>query len=110
MLGFLAWLVVVAASVGAVGIRVDVGLVGLTYSPTSISARVGDVVKFYFHPKNHSVVQSSFESPCDSSSITNPFFSGFVPVSDGEAVSGILTRYTQRVGLIFIENRLRLSK
>jgi plastocyanin len=83
----------VAAGLAAVcvvdcsSVRVDVGLVGLTFFPKSIPAEVGDVVKFYFHPKNHSVVQSSFESPCDSSSITNPMFSGFVPVSYGEAVS-----------------------
>jgi plastocyanin len=89
---FVAAVLAAVQSVSCSIIRVDVGLVGLTYSPSSIPAEVGDVVKFYFHPKNHSVVQSSFESPCDSSSVTNPFFSGFVPVSYGEAVSTI-SRY-----------------
>ncbi|KAJ7337714.1 hypothetical protein DFH08DRAFT_1082838 [Mycena albidolilacea] len=37
---------------------------GLTFSPSNITATVGDVVSFQFQSKNHSVTQSSFASPC----------------------------------------------
>ncbi|KAJ7278922.1 Cupredoxin [Mycena rebaudengoi] len=43
---------------------IKVGADGLTYTPSSISAAVGDTVTFEFHPKNHTVTQSSFEQPC----------------------------------------------
>ncbi|KAJ7200283.1 hypothetical protein B0H12DRAFT_547583 [Mycena haematopus] len=36
----------------------------LTFSPSNITAKVGDVVNFQFLSKNHSVTQSSFASPC----------------------------------------------
>jgi plastocyanin len=78
---------VVVSIVGAKVIRVDVGLNGLTFTPNAVSAALGDVVDFHFHPKNHSVVQSSFDSPCNSSSVLNPIFSGFFPVLEGESVS-----------------------
>jgi plastocyanin len=32
---------------------IKVGADGLTYTPSSISAAVGDTVTFEFHPKNH---------------------------------------------------------
>ncbi|KAJ7858411.1 hypothetical protein B0H14DRAFT_662574 [Mycena olivaceomarginata] len=37
---------------------------GLTFSPSNITANVGDTVTFQFQSKNHSVTQSSFASPC----------------------------------------------
>ncbi|KAF8217973.1 hypothetical protein K438DRAFT_1656883 [Mycena galopus ATCC 62051] len=36
----------------------------LTFSPSNITANVGDTVTFQFQSKNHSVTQSSFASPC----------------------------------------------
>ncbi|KAJ6478983.1 hypothetical protein C8R45DRAFT_872887 [Mycena sanguinolenta] len=36
----------------------------LTFSPSNITANVGDTVSFQFESKNHSVTQSSFASPC----------------------------------------------
>jgi len=37
----------------------------LIYSPSNISASVGDTVEFFFNPKNHTVTQSSFNEPCE---------------------------------------------
>ncbi|KAK6842336.1 plastocyanin-like domain-containing protein [Apiospora arundinis] len=36
----------------------------LRFEPESVLAAVGDIVEFQFHPKNHSVAQSSFAEPC----------------------------------------------
>lgn len=63
---------------------VAVGQNGLTFTPDTLTAAVGDTVTFHFYPINHSVVQSSFEKPC--TPINNGIFSGFVPSSAGVAV------------------------
>ncbi|KAJ7291547.1 hypothetical protein C8J57DRAFT_1587861 [Mycena rebaudengoi] len=60
---------------------VRVGLDGLTYTPSSISAAVGDTVTFEFHPNNHTVTQSSFEKPCVPLETRLGFKSGFQPVA-----------------------------
>jgi len=65
---------------------VDVGKNGLTFTPNSTAAAIGDVVEFHFYPKNHTVTQTSFASPCQAN-LNSGFFSGFMPVSSGEAVS-----------------------
>ncbi|KAJ7696375.1 Cupredoxin, partial [Mycena metata] len=44
--------------------KILVGANGLTYTPSNISASIGDTVTFEFHPKNHTVTQSSFLAPC----------------------------------------------
>lgn len=71
---------------GAVTHIVDVGKNGLAFTPNWTTAAVGDIVEFHYYPKNHSVVQTSFASPCEFN-LPNPFFSGFMPTSSGEAVS-----------------------
>ena len=71
----------------AATLRVDVGLGGLSFTPNSTKAAVGDVVEFHFHPMDHNVVQSKFDSPCNFSSISNPIYSGDMPVESGEGVS-----------------------
>ncbi|KII88409.1 hypothetical protein PLICRDRAFT_111045 [Plicaturopsis crispa FD-325 SS-3] len=58
----------------------------LAYSPANISAAIGDTVTFEFHPKNHTVTQSSFLKPCQPLADTSStgqvgFASGFMPVS-----------------------------
>lgn len=54
---------------------VDVGKDGLAFTPEAIFADVGDQVVFHFHPKNHTVTQSSFADPC--SPAPGGFDSGF---------------------------------
>ncbi|KAJ7036687.1 hypothetical protein C8F04DRAFT_1036217 [Mycena alexandri] len=61
---------------------IKVGADGLTYTPSNISAAVGDTVTFEFHPKNHTVTQSSFLHPCEALAETSTtgevgFKSGF---------------------------------
>ncbi|KAJ4475798.1 Cupredoxin [Lentinula aciculospora] len=52
----------------------------VAYSPEYVNASIGDVVRFTFEQKNHTVTQSSFASPC--SPLASGFDSGFVPVAD----------------------------
>ncbi|RFU31319.1 hypothetical protein B7463_g5005, partial [Scytalidium lignicola] len=62
---------------------IDVGPNGtLTFFPPNITELVGTQVQWNFNPKNHSVVQSSFQDPCNPlASASNPFSSGFVETS-----------------------------
>jgi len=64
---------------------VQVGDGGLVFEPDSVTAAVGEKVTFWFHPQNHSVVQSSFDKPCVPLSSGSPIFSGFFPVTSGTA-------------------------
>ncbi|KAH9979701.1 hypothetical protein BJV74DRAFT_121937 [Russula compacta] len=54
---------------------------GTIYNPTNINAMIGDIVSFTFHPKNHSVTESSFAKPC--TPLADGFDSGFHPVAIG---------------------------
>ncbi|KAL8736907.1 MAG: hypothetical protein Q9181_002203 [Wetmoreana brouardii] len=62
----------------------------LTFEPNNLRASPGDMVQFHFYPKNHSVVQSTFDQPCQPIKNNNPssngFFSGFMPVKAGAAM------------------------
>lgn len=53
----------------------------LAFTPSTVTATVGDTLKSIYFPKNHSVVQSSFADPCHS--LANGFFTGFQPLSAG---------------------------
>ncbi|KZT28669.1 hypothetical protein NEOLEDRAFT_768296 [Neolentinus lepideus HHB14362 ss-1] len=58
----------------------------LTFSPSNISAQMGDTITFEFQEKNHTATQSSFADPCRSLTETSTsgqvgFDSGFMPVS-----------------------------
>ncbi|KAK9240819.1 hypothetical protein V1525DRAFT_336075 [Lipomyces kononenkoae] len=60
---------------------VSVGQGGLTYSPNSITAAVGDYVRFTWASGPHGVAQAAFSSPCvplssPSSGNNDVFFSG----------------------------------
>ncbi|CAE6377199.1 unnamed protein product [Rhizoctonia solani] len=61
--------------------EVTVGAWGqLRYNPEFVHAKVGDYINFEFHPKNHTVTQSSFDKPC--SAIDGGFRTGFIPVAE----------------------------
>ncbi|TVY73540.1 putative GPI-anchored cupredoxin, partial [Lachnellula suecica] len=68
-----------AATVHVVAVGNDTGI--LTFTPNNMVAAVGDFVQFQFHPVNHSVVQSNFDSPCQPMTTGLGFFSGFMPVT-----------------------------
>jgi hypothetical protein len=75
-----AALVSAAASVKAATFNIQVGANdSLVFNPTSVTGvAAGDVLNFQFVSKNHSVVQSSFTSPCTANGVS----SGFQNVSD----------------------------
>ncbi|MCJ1466323.1 hypothetical protein MMC07_004942 [Pseudocyphellaria aurata] len=57
----------VAASMATSGITHEIivgGSPGLVYTPDTIQAAVGDMVKFNFMSANHTVTQSTFANPC----------------------------------------------
>ncbi|MCJ1394101.1 hypothetical protein MMC18_006979 [Xylographa bjoerkii] len=61
----------------------------LIFTPNSVTAAVGSLVQFQFHPMNHSVVQSTFANPCIPINNIMPsvkgIFSGF------QATTGVTT-------------------
>ena len=65
---------------------ITVGQNGLTFSPNSVVVAPGKSVVFQFYPGNHSLVEGSFDKPCQPLSSTS-FYSGFVDSSSGPAVS-----------------------
>jgi plastocyanin len=68
-------------------LHIDVGLDGkLAFSPQNSTEPPGTVVEFSFNPKNHSVVQSSFDKPCVP--LEGSFSSGFIPTT--VSPSGVL--------------------
>ena len=66
--------------------KVAVGQNGLTFTPDTVHAKVGEDVVFEFFPKNHTVVQASFDNPCNP--LEGGIFSGFnFNTTAGAAVS-----------------------
>jgi plastocyanin len=65
------------------------GLAGqLVFDPDNVVAEVGDIVEWHFLPMNHSVAQSSFGKPCvPDADVDTPFFSGFMPIKEGQALN-----------------------
>lgn len=53
------------------------GEAGLVYTPSYITAAVGDFVQFNFMSQNHTVTQSAFTTPCEK--LSNGTDSGFMP-------------------------------
>jgi plastocyanin len=54
----------------------------LKFNPQFVNASVGDVVRFVFQQKNHTVTQSTLDNPC--SPLAAGFDSGFMPVPDNQ--------------------------
>jgi len=68
-----------ATSASAANFQVQVGNGGLTFTPNTVNASVGDTVSFVFYPKNHTVTQSSFTAPCQP--LSGGLDSSFQPVA-----------------------------
>jgi len=59
---------------------------GLHFEPENVVAEPGDLIEFHFLPKNHTVVQSSFDKPCEPLANGQGVFSGFnFATASGEA-------------------------
>jgi len=69
---------------------VMVGQGGLKFSPSNITAAVGDVVNFQFAAKNHTVTQSTFAAPCTPHP-TSKVSSGFLNVTAGASFQWSIT-------------------
>lgn len=76
---------ILLACASAAQIDVDVGEDGLVFDPSTVTAAAGDTVAFHFYPRDHSVVQSTFDSPCKP--MSGGFYSGYIPSTSGEAKS-----------------------
>ncbi|RPA86587.1 hypothetical protein BJ508DRAFT_204083 [Ascobolus immersus RN42] len=67
----------------------------LTFNPEVTSAKVGDKIQFQFYPRNHSIAQSSFDSPCSplaqSATTGAGFWSGFMPVTAEDTMMPVFT-------------------
>jgi len=70
-----------SASAATVTVKVSDEQVSLKFDPEVIRANPGDTVVFQFFPNNHSVAESSFDSPCEPLDEDYAFWSGFMPVS-----------------------------
>ncbi|KAF2126145.1 hypothetical protein P153DRAFT_347097 [Dothidotthia symphoricarpi CBS 119687] len=57
----------------------------LVFQPDNVKAAEGDTVTFRFWPKNHSVAQGAFGSPCQP--LDTGFWSGYVPTVDTQNVA-----------------------
>ena len=67
---------------------VNVGAAGeLRFQPSTIDAAVGDYVRFRFLAKNHTLSQSSFESPCRSNGGFDSGFSFYNPRNQTDITS-----------------------
>ncbi|KAF2750041.1 Cupredoxin [Sporormia fimetaria CBS 119925] len=74
----------------------------LLFYPENLVAQPGDLVQFQFNPKNHSVVQSTFDQPCVPiqnimPNKTDAFYSGFMPTNASSVAAGNKLTYTIRV-------------
>jgi plastocyanin len=63
---------------------VEAGNGNLAYSPSSITAAVGETIEFHFFPPLHSVAQGDFATPCTPPANGTGFFSGDITTSSGE--------------------------
>ncbi|KAI1862981.1 hypothetical protein JX265_009027 [Neoarthrinium moseri] len=82
-IGILALAGAVAAEVHKIEVG---GSGGLVFNPNNVRAAQGDIIEYHFYAKNHSVVQSDYDTPCQLAK-SNGFYSGYFPVSDGESKS-----------------------
>ncbi|KAK9435441.1 extracellular serine-rich protein [Metarhizium brunneum] len=96
-----ALLLSLSTAAAAATIRVDVGEGGaFTFSPDTIHAGAGDTLDFHFYPLNHSVVMGDFSNPCAPAK-TGGFFSGFMPVSSGEATDSFQVKVNSTDPIFF---------
>lgn len=56
------------------------------FEPNVVKADVGDYIEFHFGPQNHSVAKGTFSKAC-APPHDNGFFSGYLPVEEGESAS-----------------------
>ena len=80
----------------------------LSFDPASVTAKVGDVVRFTFHAVNHTLTQSSLDEPCVPS---NAFDTGFTQfnAADSDTMMIYLTVNTPDPQYFFCHQSLPIS-
>ncbi|KAK4446999.1 hypothetical protein QBC34DRAFT_440500 [Podospora aff. communis PSN243] len=73
----------ITALATAAKIEIAVGKDGLVFSPSSVTAAMGDVIEYQFFPPTHSVIMGDFNNPCMPAA-TGGFFSGGFTTSNGQ--------------------------
>lgn len=78
------WSLAFAATAAAQStLVINVGQSGFTFSPDTITAKIGDTLEFHFFSSIHSAVQGDFSTPCEMGSLSSSGFdSGPVTSSD----------------------------
>ncbi|KAK7690635.1 hypothetical protein QCA50_005734 [Cerrena zonata] len=72
------------SSTGSI-LSVDVGPTGqLVFQPPFVQAKKGDIVRFKFHPKAHSVTQSNFNTPCTNANLFDTQLQPVTPDQDAQ--------------------------
>lgn len=66
---------------------------GLHFEPQNVVAEPGDYIEWHFNPKNHTVVQSSFDKPCEP--LDGGVFSGFNFKTEGKEAENVFTIQVQ---------------
>ncbi|KAK4451282.1 hypothetical protein QBC34DRAFT_295981 [Podospora aff. communis PSN243] len=69
-------LLALAATATAASVRIDVGKSGLTFTPDSVTAAIGDTLEFYFVGGTHDAVTGSYAAPCTPAASGERFSSG----------------------------------
>jgi plastocyanin len=84
-------LLALAATATAASVRIDVGKSGLTFTPDSVTAAIGDTLEFYFVGGTHDAVTGSYAAPCTPAATGERFSSG-VQVGSASNVSFLFPR------------------
>ncbi|KAK1758861.1 extracellular serine-rich protein [Echria macrotheca] len=110
MLQSLLSLPIMATAAAAATVSVAVGQNGFTFSPSSVTAAIGDIIEYSFFPPNHSVIMGDFNNACMPAA-TGGFFSGFMTgassasssssSSSGGGGGGLGYRQTSAGGSVF---------
>lgn len=99
----------IAAIVNAAAHNVAVGQSGLKYTPNTTYAAVGDTIVFSFYPMDHNVVSGPYDTPCRDGD-GRGIYSGFIPSSEGVAVSQTSLFSLQIFSSVLTNNRTVPSK
>jgi len=78
-------LLTLAYPLAATAAKIPISLGSLAFTPDTVTASIGDILEFTFHPVNNSATMSDFHRPCTPAK-TGGFHSGFYATSSGQNV------------------------
>lgn len=71
-------LLALVASASAATIKINVGEAGLTFTPDTTKAEVGDILEFHFVGGVHDTVRGDFDKPCQPAPAEGGWASGSI--------------------------------